>query len=106
MMTNNSSSNKSSMQNVVVVPTNLMVDVVDSNTPSIITSGAQGEVHMFGVSHKINLMTQNDLNSMRHQSLNNRASKCVTRSCSEKKDNNELPSTDASVSDDFHPIFS
>ena len=29
-----------------------MVDVYDSNTPSIITSGAQEEVHMFGVSHK------------------------------------------------------
>jgi len=37
------------------VPTEyIMVDVYDSNTPSIITSGAQAEIHMFGVSHKRN----------------------------------------------------
>jgi len=29
-----------------------MVDVYDSNTQSIITSGAQEEVHMFGVLQK------------------------------------------------------
>jgi len=110
MMTNNSLSNKpsniNSIENVDVAPTNLVVDVVDSNTPSRITSGAQGEVHMFGVSHKRNLMTQNDLKNMRHQSLNSIPLEIFTGSCNEIKDNTELPSTDASASDDFHPIFS
>jgi len=49
------------------VPTeSKMVDVYYSNTPSVITSGAQEEVHMFGVSHKRKLMSQDDLKYMRN----------------------------------------
>jgi len=94
------------MENVDDVMTNLKEDVVDSNTPSIITSGAQGEVHMFGVSHKRKVMTQNDFKNMRHQSLDNKAWKFFAGSCSEIKDYTELPSTDASISDDFQPLLS
>jgi hypothetical protein len=65
MMSNTSppseSTNITSMEKGNTDPNLQLVDVHDSNTPSTITSGAQGEVHMFGVTHKRNLMTQNDL---------------------------------------------
>jgi len=55
-------------------------NVYDSNTPSIITSGAQEEVHMFGVSHKRKLMSQDDLKNMRNQALDKKALKIITGS--------------------------
>ena len=61
---------------------------------------------MFGVTSKRNLMTQNDLKNMRHQSVDNRALKIFTGTCTEIRNDTELPSKDASVSDDFEPIFS
>jgi len=83
-----------------------MVDVYDSNTPSIITSGAQEEVHMFGVSYKRKLMSQDDLKNMRNQALDKKAIKIIAGSTHNIKNEEELPTSDAMVNSKFHPVYS
>ena len=83
-----------------------MVDVYDSNTPSIITSGAQEEVHMFGVSHKRKLMSQDDLKNMRNQALDKKALKIIAGSTHNIKNEGNIPTSDAIVNHEFHPVYS
>jgi len=90
-----------------LVPTVTKVfDVYDSNTPSIITSGAKEEVHMFGVSHKRKLMSQDDLKNMKNQALDKKALKIIAGSTHNIENESEIPTSDAKVNSEFHPIYS